>query len=260
MNKSQERSITKKWWKTLTEGIKISLPFSYEPHPELNKDFWNQPGRKLDPEIRENLLKIAQDFIDSSQAAGAPLKDITFTGSLANFNYSPYSDVDLHVLFDFSDINEDEELVREYFQAAKSVWNNTHDIKIKDYEVEIYGQHADDPHVASGLYSILNDEWIVEPMRSDPQIDYKDIKKKADSLEDQIDRVVKVYEEGNYEEAIEKADKLKEKIRRLRKAGLDDVGEYSVENLAFKTLRRNGYLGILSDVKNNSYDKMMSID
>ena len=133
------KNLDRQWRKFLKEEITIHIPSTFTPHHELNPEFWNQPGEKLDPEIREQLLKIAQDFINGSQAAGAPLKDITFTGSLANFNYSPFSDVDLHVLFDFSDINEDEELVREYFQAAKSVWNFTHDIRMKGYEVEIYG-------------------------------------------------------------------------------------------------------------------------
>ena len=38
------------------------------------------------------------------------------------------------------------------------------------------------------------------------------------------------------------------------------MGEYSVENLAFKTLRRNGYLEKLSNAKTDAYDKMMSIE
>ena len=251
--------LAKKWQKFLVEGFTINIPETFVPHQELNQDFWNQPGDKLDPEIREQLLRIAQDFIDNSEAAGAPLKDVTFTGSLANYNYSPFSDVDLHVLFDFSDINEDEELVREYFQAAKSVWNFMHDIRMKGYEVEIYGQHSADPHVASGLYSVLNDEWIVKPKPEDPQIDFRDIELKAKALEHQIDDVVDLYREGKYEEAIKRADRLKAKIRKLRQTGLDDVGEYSVENLAFKTLRRNGYLGKLSNAKTDVYDKMMSV-
>ena len=113
--------------------------------------------------------------------------------------------------------------------------------------------------MASGLYSVLNDEWIVEPELSNPQIDFRDIEMKAKAIEHQIDRVVDLYDEGKYEEAIERADKLKAKIKKLRQSGLDDVGEYSVENLAFKTLRRNGYLGKLSDVKVDAYDKMMSV-
>ncbi len=245
---------------SLNEEIVFKIPFSYEPHTKLNQRFWNQPGDKLDPEIRERLLKIAQDFIDSSQAADAPLKDITFTGSLANFNYGPLSDVDLHVLYDFSDINEDTELVRDYFQAAKSVWNFTHDIIINDHEVEIYGQEASDPHTASGLYSVLNDEWIVKPDREDPKIDYKDIRVKADAIVSEIEKVEDLLEDGKYKETIERAEKLKDKIRRMRQAGLSDVGEYSVENLAFKTLRNNGYLGRLSTTKTNAYDKMMSLE
>jgi len=262
MSSTSMHTLSRQWRKFLKEGveIKIKVPFSFEPHNELNKDFWNQPGEKLDPEIRQKLLEIAQDFIDGSEAAGAPLKDITFTGSLANFNYSPFSDVDLHVLYDFGDINEDEDLVRAYFQAAKSVWNNTHDIEMLGYEVEIYGQDVKDPHTASGLYSVLNDEWIVKPDRQDPQIDHRDVEMKARDIEKQIDEVVELYEEDKYEEAIKQADRLKDKIRRFRKAGLEDVGEYSVENLAFKTLRRNGYLGILSDTKTNAYDKMMSLE
>ena len=94
------KKLIKNWHNFLGEGIAFKIPETFVPHGELNQDFWNQPGNKLDPEIREQLLKIAEDFIEGSQAAGAPLKDITFTGSLANYNYSPYSDVDLHVLFD----------------------------------------------------------------------------------------------------------------------------------------------------------------
>jgi len=253
-------SLVRNWKKFLNEGIVFKIPFSYEPHTELNKKFWNQPGEKLDPEIRLKLLEIAQDFIDSSQASGAPLKDITFTGSLANFNYTILSDVDLHVLYDFSDINEDVELVRQYFQAAKSVWNYTHNIIINDHEVEIYGQEASDPHTASGLYSVLNDEWIVKPDRADPKIDYKDIRVKADAIGDEIERIEALLGEEKFEEIIDRSSKLKEKIRRMRSAGLSDVGEYSVENLAFKTLRNNDYLGRLSDVKISAYDKMMSME
>ena len=50
----------------------------------------------------------------------------------------------------------------------------------------------------------------------------------------------------------------KERVRNFRQAGLERGGEYSVENLAFKLLRRNDYLKKLSSLKILSYDKMMS--
>jgi hypothetical protein len=262
MSDTSMHTLSRNWRKYLSEdlNIDIKIPFSFEPHSKLNQDFWNQPGDKLDPEIRQKLLDIALDFVKNSNTGDATLKDITFTGSLANFNYSRFSDVDLHVLFDFSEINEDEDLVRDYFMAAKNVWNNAHDITMLGYEVEIYGQDSREPHVASGLYSVLDDEWIVKPDRENPQIDNRDIQLKAAAIENQIDEVVELYNEQKYQEAIDQANKVKAKIKRFRQTGLETVGEYSVENLAFKMLRRNGYLGILSDTKTNSYDKMMSVE
>jgi hypothetical protein len=75
---------------------------------------------------------------------------------------------------------------------------------------------------------------------------------------DQVDRVEKLIDDGKYEEAEKYADKLKEKIQKMRKAGLETIGAYSVENLAFKVLRRTDYLGKLSDAKRKAYDSMLS--
>ena len=232
---------------------------SFEFHDELNKDFWNQEGERLDPEIRQKLIAIANDFWNSLEVGDADYDDITFTGSLAAHNYSQFSDVDLHILVDFSDVDDKIDLVREYFNAMKSIWNRLHDILIKGYEVEIYVQDVNDPHEAQGLYSVLNNEWIKKPILDKQDFDKDNVKKKAAGLMDQIDRLQPLIDDGKYEEAEKYADKLKEKIRKMRKTGLETVGAYSVENLAFKVLRRNDYLGKLSDAKREAYDKMQSI-
>ena len=232
---------------------------SFEFHDELNKDFWNQEDDRLDPEIRQKLIAIADDFWNSLEVGGADYDDITFTGSLAAHNYSKFSDVDLHILIDFSDVDDKTDLVREYFNAMKSIWNRLHDILIKGYEVEIYVQDVNDPHEAQGLYSILNDQWIKKPVLDKQDFDKDNVKKKAAGLMDQIDRLQPLIDDGKYEEAEKYADKLKEKIRKMRKTGLETVGAYSVENLACKVLRRNDYLGKLSDAKREAYDKMQSI-
>jgi len=238
------------------ESIDVS---SFEVHDEINKDFWNQPEDRLDPEIREKLLAIAQDFYDSLEVGDAQFSDITFTGSLAALNYSKFSDVDLHILVDFSDVDDKTELVREYFNAMKSVWNRLHDIEIKGYEVEVYVQDINDPHEAQGLYSILNNEWIKFPTPERSNFDKDNVKKKAASLMDQIDRVTKLIDEKKYEEAELYAEKIKLKIRKMRKTGLETIGAYSVENLAFKVLRRNDYLEKLSAAKREAYDSLHSL-
>ena len=238
------------------ESIDVS---SFEVHDEINQDFWNQPEDRLDPEIREKLLAIAQDFYDSLEVGDAQFSDITFTGSLAALNYSKFSDVDLHILVDFSDVDDKTELVREYFNAMKSVWNRLHDILIKGYEVEVYVQDINDPHEAQGLYSVLNNEWIKFPTPEKSNFDRDNVKKKAASLMDQIDRVTKLIDEKKYEEAELYAEKIKLKIRKMRKTGLETIGAYSVENLAFKVLRRNDYLEKLSNAKREAYDSLHSI-
>ena len=238
------------------ESVDLS---SFQFHDELDQDFWNQPDDKLDPEIREKLLVIAKDFWNSLEVGNAEYEDITFTGSLAAHNYSRFSDVDLHILADFSDVDDKTDLVREYFNAMKSVWNRLHDILIKGYEVEIYVQDVNDPHEAQGLYSVLNNEWIKKPVLDKQDFDKDNVKKKAAGLMDQIDRLQPLIDEGKYQEAEKYADKLKQKIRKMRKTGLETVGAYSVENLAFKVLRRNDYLEKLSDAKRKAYDKMLSL-
>ena len=196
---------------------------SFEFHDELNKDFWNQEDDRLDPEIRQKLIAIANDFWNSLEVGDAEYDDITFTGSLAAHNYSKFSDVDLHILVDFSDVDDKTDLVREYFNAMKSIWNRLHDILIKGYEVEIYVQDVNDPHEAQGLYSISNDEWIKKPVLDKQDFDKDNVKKKAAGLMDQIDRLQPLIDDGKYEEAEKYADKLKEKIRKMRKTGLETV-------------------------------------
>ena len=232
----------------------------FQTHRNLNHMLWDRDTDELKKEISDRLIEIAQDFIESSEIADVEIKDITFTGSLANYNYSQYSDIDLHIIINFADVDENVELVKEYFDNKKALWNLKHYIMIHGFEVEIYVQDESERHMSSGVYSIMNSEWIKKPTPEDPDLDYDNIKKKADDFKRQIDQVFKLQTQDKHQEAIDYAAKLKEKIRKFRQAGLEDEGEFSVENLAFKMLRRDGSLDTLSNVKVTSYDQMMSID
>ena len=59
------------------------------------------------------------------------------TGSLANYNWSKFSDIDLHIIVNYEDIDDNSELVKDYVTAKRIVWNDTHDIKIYGFEVEV---------------------------------------------------------------------------------------------------------------------------
>ena len=137
----------------------------FEIKDTLQPDIWTEDN-SIKPEVRERLEEISVEFVENLPF-DVDIKDIRLTGSLASYSWSRFSDVDLHIVMDFSQINEDFDLVRDYFNAKQAVWNLRHEIYIHEYEIEIYAENIGDDHKALGIYSILNDEWIEIP---DPEI------------------------------------------------------------------------------------------
>jgi len=252
-------------FKELVENFKESMADSglidktgFEVHDQLNQKFWLVKDL-LTPKISNRLIEIANEFWEELELGGVKIKDITFTGSLANYNWSKHSDIDLHIIADFKEVDQDTELVADYFNAKKSLWNQKHDIRIFGFEVEIYVQDDNEPHHSTGVYSILKKKWIAKPEKEEATIDWQNVQDKAISLMDQIDRVGDLFVEGKHKEAYDYSQKLREKIRKFRRTGLETVGQYSSENIAFKILRRNGYLEKLAGLRVSAYDAIKSI-
>jgi len=230
---------------------------SFEMQPIFNPQIWKR-GR-MRPEIRERLQEIAEEFIEKLDLPNADIKDIILTGSLANYNWSEYSDLDVHIVVDFKEIGEDEGLVKKYFDAVRANWNRNHNIKVKGYEVELYVQDDDEKHTSTGIYSLLNDEWILQPSRQEFKIDKVNIFKKARHIMRDIDKVSKHLNRYDYDTALSLGRKTKDKIKKMRRGGLERGGVYSAENLAFKVLRRGGYMGKLLDAVGTAYDAQKSL-
>jgi len=227
---------------------------SFKLQDNLNGDFW--ADYELDPEIKDELIQLGQDYFNQLDLGNVELSDLIFTGSLANFNWSNYSDIDLHLVFDFSDVNEDVELVRKYLDAVEKSWKLQHDIKIKGFDVEIYCQDISQEHHSTGVYSLLNDEWIKKPTKENFEPDQESIRKKATIYMTMINDLEKDFKSGKSYKSLEpKLKKVWKKIKDGRQAGLDREGEFSVENLVFKLLRRNGYIERYMNLKSKSYDK-----
>ena len=205
-------------------------------------------------EIKKRLLEVSNDFIESLGVEFF-IHDVVLTGSLANYNWSQYSDVDLHILIDFEESKYEMDILKEFFDAKKNVWNEKHDIKIKGYDVEVYVQDVNEEHVSSGVYSILHNKWIVEPEKDKPNIDDRKILEKGEEFGKKIDRLV----QNPKEITIDQLEDLRKKIKEFRQSGLESGGEYSYENLTFKLLRRNGYIQKLLRLKTQLTDKKLSI-
>jgi len=233
------------------EGFKIQ--------DNLNSNFWDQDGN-LKTKLKERLLRIAENFLKNLNLPFVDMEDVTITGSLANYNWSKYSDIDLHIILDFSQIDENKALVKQLFDAKRSLWNRTHKIMMHEHEVEIYVQDTHESHASTGVYSVLNSKWNIKPSRTNFQVDWECVKIKTSCFMNLIDDVASVYNIKNYKKAFKESKRLKEKIKKFRSGGLRDGGAYSVENLAFKLLRRNEYMGKLLDLHVKSYDKLFSLD
>lgn len=229
---------------------------TFKVQPDLNRQFWTSDN-KLNPVIRKALLRIAKEFYDGIELENKPkVKDIVFTGSLANYNYSDYSDVDLHLLFDFG---KDKELLSQFFLLAKSKWNDKHNITVKGYDVEVYAEDEKSPHVATGLYSVLKDKWIKEPKKETPAYDEQDVMTKVKYFVGMYNQLVKQFQDGQLDGLDKKVEKFRDKLSKFRQSGLQLGGEFSTENLAFKLLRRAGYMDKLAKLHDTIVDKQLSV-
>ncbi len=233
-------------------------PEGFPMNNQLEPRLWD--GDELKPQFKERLMEIAEDFVDNLPFP-VEIKDIRFTGSLANYNWSKYSDIDLHIVIEFTDIDDNKELVKEMFDSKRLRWNELHNIKIKGYDVELYVEDIDEEHSSSGIYSIMNDEWIQHPQKIERSIDLETAKKKASDIEQQIASVERLFNTGEFEKVMRHVDRIKNKIRSMRQAGLETEDmEFSPENIAFKLLRRNDLLDTLTKLKYKAYDQSMTLD
>jgi len=214
-------------------------------------------NQMMHKDIRKKLMDIADSFVEFI-GIDFFIHDIILVGSLANYNWSNYSDVDIHLIVDFENSGYSIDLLQEFFDAKKTLWNNSNEIKISNYDVELYVQDIDEEFHSAGIYSILKNKWVNKPEKSTNKIDKSKILDKADEFARKIDILLKNFDENK--DIKKQSITLYKKIKKFRKCGLSKGGENSYENLTFKLLRRNGYIEKLLNLKNKIRNKDLSIE
>jgi hypothetical protein len=230
------------------ESFKLSDAVSF--HEELNPKLWED--EKLDPEVRDQLMLIAEDFVEYLGISNLKVRDVTISGSNAAYSYTPHSDLDLHVLVDFNELPNNE-VYQELFTAKKTLYNDAHDITVRDVPVELYVQDTSNPVQSLGEYSIVHDKWIRIPKKRRANFDEVATKAKYEKLGDLIELAIKSRDPKRVNDTIAL-------VKRYRKSGLDKAGEFGPENLAYKAVRKQGLVQALHDLKAELHGEKLSIE
>ena len=236
---------------------------SFKPKTELHPKLW--VNNKLNSRVRLRLLDIADDFIDTLAVDWVKPKDIVFTGSLANYNWSRYSDIDIHVILDYNKVYKKKEFVEDYFSSKKELWLNEHPkLSIYGFPIELYVEDSNEQSTSSGIYSLNKNEWVKEPVDfEDVKLNAKYIKNYAAKLMTQIDNIEKKQKNAKDDYKVEQCRKellkIFDRLKKLRREGLNKGGEMSSGNIIFKILRRTKYIDKIWELINTSYDKINSI-
>lgn len=243
----KERKI-KKFKQHLDEAANLTLQY----HDQLNPDLWENDQLKND--VRDKLIQIAGVWAKFAKIPEDAIEDLLVVGGNANYNYTPYSDIDLHILIDKSKIADCPEILDEYLRDKKQLWSHSHDIKIYNHDVEIYAQDiSEQVPVNQGSYSLIKQEWLNQPKIEKVDLDDPEIRIKVDDYIHKIESMI------NSNASDESFEKLKKKFKDMRSAGLKKSGEFSIENLVFKELRNLGYFDKVNDYIRSLQDQSLSL-
>lgn len=233
----------------ITELDSYRLGDAVKFHNRLNPKLWGKDEHLL-PDVQAKLMEIAADFQEFLGISDLDVEDITISGSNAAFSYTPHSDIDLHLVV--RKPAEADEVYQELFNAKKYQYNDMHDIRIHGADVELYVQDADETPVSLGEYSVKNGNWIQVPKKKRAQIDQSVVKHKYEDLVARIQEALKT-DDAKHIAA------LLTKIKTMRQTGLDQHGEFGPENLAFKILRKQGYIQKLYAAQAAARDRELSL-
>jgi predicted nucleotidyltransferase len=234
---------------------KLKSDVKIEYHKKLNPQFWL--NNHLKSNIRKNLLTLAKFYFKNLNLEDATIKDIIFTGSLANYNYTNLSDVDLHLVIEYKDVSSDVDFVKDYFSQKRAAWEVSNDVKINGYPVEIYVQDVNEDNTGkSAIYSLMTNKWIKKPKYKLPDVDRHAITVKVNKYLDILNKISMMKDSLK---KLNNLNKLFDKIKEKRGEAAKTEGEFSIDNIVFKVLRNKNVFDIIKNSKKEIVNKLFSM-
>jgi len=211
-----------------------------EIHNTLNQKLFTDD--KLKPEVRDRIKEIVDAFVDGL-AIKPKVLDIQLVGSNVSYNYTPYSDLDVHIVTNFETICPDVSIVQALYNAEKAQFNKNHDITLKGINVELYVEDVGAGTASNGVYSVLEDDWIKYPQKLGSVPEY-DLSREVSIWSEKIKNAL---ENGTKDEVSDLIDRL----YMVRKNSILVDGEYGRGNQLFKEIRN---IGLLDELKEKSHE------
>ena len=208
-------------------------------HDTLNPKLWTSDNQ-LYPEVKSHLTDIINQFAASCTL---PLNiiDVHLVGSQCNYTYTPYSDLDIHIITNFELIDANPEISQLLYNVLKTKFNKDYDITIKGIDVEIYVEDVRSTVTSNGIYSLYQNKWIKFPEKVNlAHIPDIDITEKYNKCKLYINKIL------NSEDSNSILNTIND-IYLIRKNSLDRDGEYGEGNFLFKEIRNQGLLDKLRD-------------
>ena len=224
-----------------------------EYHDTLNPKIWD--GDQLKPEVQAKLLQIAQKWAAFAKIPDFAVTDIILVGGNANYNWTKFSDLDLHLVVNREDLADCPDLLDDYLQNKKQLWALVHDITVYGHDVELYAQDRETPYPKKqGVYSVKDKNWIAQPKHEAVDFRGPALLAKVKQYTERIDTLISTNAED------ESFSKLKEKFKNMRSSGLKKIGEFSMENLIFKELRNRGVIDRMTQYLQSRLDQKLSLN
>lgn len=157
----------------LSLDLQESLQEDIEKHDKLNPKLWE--GTELKPEVKEKINFIVNEFIKNLQEDNINIQvdDIILIGSNCAYNYTKDSDLDIHILANSDALKDcDQNIVSKLYSAYRTIFNKKFDIDFYGIPVEIFVETNETPRISNGVYSVMQEKWIKEPVMEDmPEFD-----------------------------------------------------------------------------------------
>lgn len=228
----------------------MNLNETAEVHKTLNPKLWNNKNI-LHDDVRQKLLEIIEEFVSTCEGVPLNIADARIVGSNASFNYTQYSDLDVHLICNFELLDASKEIVQCLYDALKAKFNLNYDITIHDIPVELYVEDIRSSVMSNGVYSIYEDAWIKFP--TPQQIKQIDV---SDEVSQWINRFDKIIKQSDADQVTEFINDL----YLLRKNSLEADGEYSAGNQVFKEVRNQGILDKAKDAYKEFRSKELTLE